>query len=126
MRYVIGARVPNNDGVVAEGLYVISKYGLPWIATKKTFQTTTIDNERIMVFESIQEIEDYIKGLRKAYYKEFHDRAKRYNLDIRDFRFFPLKLDSYKMKCIKLGEQSWTKDRKHKVYRFKVDREILG
>jgi len=126
MRYVIGTRIPNNDGKVVEGLYVFGKYGLPWIMSDKALKKNSIDDERIMVFESVEEIENYIKYLRKAYYTEFHGRAKRYNLDIRDFRFYPLKLDTYKMKHIKLGEQSWTKDGKHKVYKFKIDKEVLG
>lgn len=120
MRYVIGTRVPNNDGTIADGLYVINKYGLPWIMTEKAMAKGNIESERIMVFESVEEINKYIEYLRKAYYKEFHDRAKRYNLDIRDFRIYPLKFDTYKMKHIKLGKLSLTKDKKYKVYEFKL------
>ena len=123
MRYVIGTRIPSNEGIISEGLYVFGKYGLPWILCEKSLRNDKIDNDRIMVFESIEEVNAYIEYLRKAYYKEFHDRAKRHNLDIRDFRIYPLKFDTYKMKHIKLGKQSWTKDKKHKVYEFKLIRD---
>ena len=35
MRYIIGARIPNNDGEIIEGLYIVNKYGLPWILNNK-------------------------------------------------------------------------------------------
>ena len=33
MRYVVGAHAPNNDGTIADGLYVYGKYGLSFILT---------------------------------------------------------------------------------------------
>ena len=121
MRYVIGARVPNNDGSIADGLFVWGSFGLPYILTDKAIEKNNEDSkDKIIIFDSIEKVNDYIQELRNSYYREFHDRAARYNLNIGDFRFYPLKFDSSKMNHIKLGRRVSFKDKKQKIYYFKV------
>lgn len=123
MRYIIGARIPNNDGKIVEGLYVVNKYGLPWIMDdKKLLLNDNYKNadNRILVFESVEEVNAYLAYLRDVYRSEFLSRTERYNLNIRDFRFYPIKFDSSKMKHIKLLEKTYTKDKKHKLYKFVI------
>ena len=125
MRYIIGARIPNNDGEIIEGLYVVNKYGLPWILNDKKIlldDKNKNGDDRILVFESIEDIDAYLAYLRDAYRSEFLSRAARYNLNIRDFRFYPIKFNSSKMKHIKLLEKRYTKDKKHKLYKFVISK----
>ena len=49
-----------------------------------------------------------MKYLSKCYYREFHDRAKKENLNINDFRFYLVKLDSSKFKGIKFKDTKTT------------------
>ena len=116
MRYVVGARVLNNDGTIVEGLYVYGKYGLPYILTKDNYS----EGSRLVIFETLKEINEYLDELRKAYYTEFHNRASRYNLNLKDFKFYALKYDSSKMKHIKTCGFVYSKDKTHKYHYFQV------
>lgn len=116
MRYVIGAKVPNNNGSIADGLYVWGKYGLPYILTSNNYG----DDSRIIIFNNLDEVNEYLKELRNSYYKEFHDRAARYNLKIEDFKFYALKFDTPKMNHIKIGGFIYSKNKKYRLYDFQV------
>ena len=104
MRYVVGAHVPNNDGTIADGLYVYGKYGLSFILTKAPQKSEKDDTMRVIVFDTIENAEKYAKDLRKAYRFEFKSRAKRGRFPMSAFRFYPLKFDSLNMKQFQLGK----------------------
>lgn len=95
MRYTIGARVIENDGTISDGIYGYGHYALPCIITDTEVKPNTY---AIPIFTDIAEAEDYVKSLCRNCRKEFHSRAHRHDLDISQFRFFLLKVDSLKFK----------------------------
>lgn len=93
MRYCIGVKVVNRKHEIEEGLFAYGEYGFPCILMS---DTTDDHKYKIPVFSDIKEAEHFVKELSRAYRIEFHSRAKRYNLDISQFRFFLIKVDSLK------------------------------
>ena len=91
MRYAIGARVLNNDGTICEGIFGYGKYGLSCILLDNT-----IKNEycRIDVFTDVKEAQHYARHLAVVHRSEFKSRARKHHLDISQFRFFLIKVDS--------------------------------
>ena len=102
MRYVVGVQVPNPTGVDL-GLFVQGEYGNCFILSKWNADKD-LSHCRIPVFNSAESGTKYIKKLSRIYKGDFHRSAKKNNYDISKYRFFLLKLDSVKMKNIKLNE----------------------
>ena len=100
MRYAIGTKVLENDGTISDGILGYSRYGCSCILV-----SANIENNKYFtpIFEDVNEAKDFVKYMCSAYRDEFHKRAKRYNLDISQFRFFLVKVDSIKFKR-KLGK----------------------
>ena len=118
MRYTIGIRIQKNDGNICEGVLAYNSLGLPFIATEQNLKDPKA-NDYIRIFDFFEDVQEEVRKLSKSYRKEFHQRAEQYNLDISNFRIFPLKFDSLKMKHIKLGrKQILKKQRKYKVYQI--------
>ena len=93
MRYAIGARIVENDGKISDGIFAYNKYGLSCILVSDNLKK---DEYRTPIFADINEANDFAKRMRLAYKEEFHQRASRYNLDLSQFRFFVIKVDSSK------------------------------
>ena len=122
MRYVIGIRIPDKDGNLCDGLYVYTKSGLPFAMSKeyaeKLKELKKEEDLRIEVFNSIEEINDRLNSLRKTYRKEFLKRVNSLNCNIKDFRFYPVKLDSANLTYIKILHKVYTKDNKKNIFAF--------
>lgn len=100
MRYTIGSTVLNKNGDICDGIYGFNSRGLPVILSN--FPDTFDLNSRIPVLDNIEDAQNYVKYLSKIYYKEFHNRAKNFNFDVSQFKFFIRKVDSSKMGGVKL------------------------
>ena len=97
------------SGKIIDGIYVFNDYGLASIVSLdgkicRKFK----ENDRVIVAENLEDAQAYLKYLSKCYYREFHDRAKKENLNINDFRFYLVKLDSSKFKGIKFKDTKTT------------------
>lgn len=99
MKYAIGARVLENDGKVSDGLYGYGQYGLSCLIVSEDIKP---NQYRIPVFSGLKEAERCVKHLSHIHRDEFHGRAQRHKLDISQFRFFLVKVDSSNFKR-KLG-----------------------
>lgn len=110
MRYAIGARVVENDGTISDGLYGYGEYGLSCLIVSEDIKP---NQYRIPVLSDLKEAQNYVKDLSRLHKDEFHGRAKRHNLDISQFRFFLVKVDSSNFKR-KLGVETSTKQGNYK------------
>lgn len=110
MRYAIGARVVENDGTISDGLYGYGEYGLSCLIVSEDIKP---NQYRIPVLSDLKEAQNYVKDLSRLHKDEFHGRAKRHNLDISQFRFFLVKVDSNNFKR-KLGAEANTKQGNYK------------
>lgn len=125
MRYTFGARIPSKDGQIVEGLYIFNDYGLASIIPFNEETATKLKKtSRMLVADNLEDAQEYVKHLSKCYHKEFHDRAKRENLNISDFRFYLIKLDSSKFKGIKFKDSKSRMKKQFsyiKVFDFEVE-----
>ena len=101
MRYTIGVQIVDKTGELCNGLYVIGKYGLPFILTDNA---VVKDDDRIEIFNDLEEAKIRKDDLQKSYRFEFHSTAKRVGADISLYRFYILKVDSLNFKR-KLGKK---------------------
>lgn len=119
MRYVIGTNVPKSDGTISEGLYAYDKsYGLAFILTKEN--RSKYKDGLIEVFDSLEEVNEQIVRLRHAYHNEFKSRAKKLNVGMSAFKFYPLKLDSSNLSYIRLTKKRDNKKIKWSLYEYEV------
>ena len=105
MRYTIGARVVENDGTVSDGIFSYGEYGFPCILVPDDLGDKKY---RIPVFTDVEEAKDFARHLCIIHRDEVRKRAEFHNLDISQFRFFVVKVDSSKFKR-KIGEPYNTK-----------------
>lgn len=120
MRYVVGTRIPGSDGKMVDGLYAYDKsYGLAFILTAEN--RTKYKDGLIEVFDSVEEVNEQIARLRHAYHNEFKNRAKRLNVSMSSFRFYPLKLDSSNLGYIRLTKKRENKKIKWSLYEYDVN-----
>ena len=121
MRYVIGIQIPDKEGNICNGLMVYSRNGLPFVMSKeyidKLKEMNKEEDLRIEIFDSINEVNEKLKKLRKSYKQEFNKRAKSLNCDIKDFRMYPVKLDSSNLSYIKISHKVYVKNNKN-IYAF--------
>ena len=119
MRYVVGARIPGSDGKPVDGLYVYDKsYGLAFILGESN--RCKYNDGLIEVFNSVEEVNEQIKRLNYAYYKEFNGRAKKLNVARSVFKFYPLKLDSSNLSYIRLTKKRENKKHPWALYEYEV------
>lgn len=116
VRYAIAVSLVENDGNVVDGIFAYGKYGLATALCKKK-ENYEKNEYRTKIFTNVLDAKQEVKNLSKAYRREFHKRAKKYNLDISKFRFFILKVDTPKFKY-EIGEECKTSNTKkpYKVY----------
>ena len=114
MRYAIGARILENDGEISDGIFGYSKYGVSCILVSNNLED---EQYYIPVFRELKEAKDFVNALSATYRDKFHRRSKRYNLDISQFRFFLLKVDSNKF-TRKLGKLVENKNSKYSSQKF--------
>lgn len=119
MRYTVGIRTLNKKNEIVDGFYVFGAYGLPFIATSIEKLKPRIDpktkkpSETIYmpVLSNLEQAKKYVSELSKAYYREFHERAKLYDLDIGEFKFYLKKVDSSKLKGVTLSSPTPAKNK---------------
>lgn len=116
MRYTIGVRIVENNGDIADGIFAYDKYGIATALCKNEKEDIKENEYRAKIFNNIEDVRNEVKEFAKSYRKEFHKRAKKYNLDISEFRFFVLKVDTPKFKY-KIGEE-YKIANKHKPYKM--------
>ena len=119
MRYIIGSRIPGSDGNIVDGLYAYDKsYGLAFILTEGN--RTKYKDGLIEVFDSIEDVNEQLNRLRHAYHNEFKGRAKKLNVDMSAFKFYPLRLDSSNLSYIRLTKKRDNKKIKWSLYEYEV------
>lgn len=94
MRYVIGICCTDIKNVLQNGVFAFThKTGTPVnLISDKTEAYYTF------VFKNAKEANLYAKKLSKKYRKQFHKTAQETKLDVANFRFYVLKVDSINFK----------------------------
>jgi hypothetical protein len=124
-KYTIGGRVLNRHGEPVEGVYVIGKYGLPYICANLDDKLEKED--RIIVLNDLDTAQNYIRYMSRLYRYEFRERAKKLGVNAGEFRYYLLKLTDERFKNMRIGAKSSEKLRKdsHKRYKFYGDYEKI-
>lgn len=125
MRYTIGVHIPERDGKIADGIYIIGRYGFSAILTEDSL-TKNLSNYRIPIFDNLETAEKYVKDLAHSFRSDFHNRARSHRKKIEDYRLFLLKFDTPKMAHIVLKQDDWrakpnTKYPGKRDYAFTID-----
>lgn len=120
-KYTIGGRVLNRDGTPVEGVYVIGKYGLPYICTN--LEEKLEKDDRIIVLNDLETAKAYVRYLSRIYRYEFRDRAKKLEVETGEFRYYLLKLTDKTFANMKVGMKSSeaVKNTSSKRYQFLGD-----
>ena len=120
-KYTIGGRVLNRDGKPVEGIYVIGKYGLPYICTN--LEEKLEDHDKIIVFDDLETAQSYIRYMSRLYRYEFRNRAKKLGVQTDEFRYYLIKLTDKRFANMDIAATSTEKMRKdsHKRYQFLGD-----
>lgn len=118
MKYTIGCRVIDRNGEVCDGLYVFGRHGFPYITNN--VEKFTNDGQSIYIIDGATDTQKYIQYLSRLYRYEFKNRAKKLNADVREFRFYPIKLTDKRFNgCTFERDTKWYPNkREHPKYRF--------
>lgn len=127
VRYVIGCRLPDYQNITnteyneTQGLFGFGKYGFAEMVTfdcieKYKQSGKKVADFRIPMFEDLDSAQEYVTHLSKGYYKEFHQKAKRYNLDVNRWGFYLLKWDSSKFSDLKLEDTKQKLKKRDKTF----------
>jgi hypothetical protein len=124
-KYTIGGRVLNKNGSVVEGIYVIGKYGFPYICAN--LDEKLEKDDRIIVLNDLETAQNYIRYMSRIYRYEFRERAKKLGVNAGEFRYYLVKLTDKRFKNVRIGVKSSEKLRKdsHKRYQFFGDYEKI-
>lgn len=90
--YTICCRVLEKDGRVTDGIYIIGDLGFTWIASEEDLNNDPKGCREIYVIDNAEDAEKYVQFLSRIYRNEFRSRAKRLNVDVGEFRFYPIKM----------------------------------
>lgn len=107
MRYTFGGKFISKQGEYCEGIYTFGKYGLPELLDFKYLEhgisQEKFDCEnRILVANTLEEAQEFVKHLSHVYKREFDKDARRSRCSRDKFGFYLLKLDSLKFKGYEL------------------------
>lgn len=91
-KYTIGCRVLEKHGRVTDGVYTIGDLGFTWISKPEEIDFKEKHIREIYVIDNIDDVQKYIQFLSRIYRNEFRSRAKKLNVDVSEFRFYPIKL----------------------------------
>ena len=100
-KYTIGGRVLNRDGKPVEGVYVIGNYGFAYLCAN--LDEKLEKGDRIIVFDNLETAQNYVRYLSRLYRYEFRDRAKRLNTDMKDFRYYLIKMTDNRFQNMSIG-----------------------
>lgn len=115
-KYTIGGRVLMQDKRVVDGLYVLGKYGLPYINTN--FDKLEKE-DGIIVLDDLETAQNYIRYLSRIYRYEFRHRAKKLNVNPGEFRYYLIKLTDPMFANTKIGERFNKKLQKESSSKYK-------
>ena len=115
-KYTIGGCVLNKNGEVADGVYVIGKYGFAYLCTN--LEEKLEKDDRIIVLNDLETAQNYVRYLSRLYRYEFRDRAKRLGVPTDEFRYYLIKLTDKKFKNVRIGAVSSEKMKKDSSRRY--------
>jgi hypothetical protein len=121
-KYTIGGRVLNKNGSVVEGIYVIGKYGFPYICAN--LDEKLEKDDRIIVLNDLETAQNYIRYMSRIYRYEFRERAKKLGVNAGEFRYYLVKLTDKRFKNVRIGVKSSEKLRKDSHKRLATMRKL--